>query len=291
MTKSVGGLCYVWSSGRIYECIPRGRLKKDGRDILVGDRVLFEAGQGPAGSPGVVSEILPRHTELKRPVIANVDQAVIVMAAAQPEPNLSLLDRLLVLAHASGLETVICLSKADLVKPSQIRALADIYRAAGYQVIPVSTVTRKGKRKLLSALKGRISVLAGPSGVGKSSILNMLVPGANLATGDVSRKLGRGRHTTRHAQLLPLSGGGFIADTPGFSALSLDFVEKKALGGLFPEIARYAGGCRFTGCLHDKEPDCAVKEAVARGEIPAVRYQHYQDFLEEVREFEDRKYR
>jgi ribosome biogenesis GTPase len=283
--KGYGGFYFVYTPEGLWRCSLRGRIRHRGEQVLVGDRVLVR----PAGDGvGTVEEVLPRKTRLVRPPVANVDQVVIVMAAAEPEADLYLLDRLLVVVGATGLEAAICVNKVDLVAaggPSWV----EVYRRAAYSVVTTSTVTRTGLDRLVDLLAGKVSVLAGPSGVGKSSLLNALVPGLALKTGGISRKLGRGRHVTRHVELLVLPQHGLVADTPGFSSLYLPALKREQVSELFPEMEAHRGRCRFAVCLHYREPECGVRQAVAEGKIAPWRYEHYVRFLEEVMA-EERRY-
>ena len=286
--RGIGGFYRVLlDDGRLVECRPRGRLRKDGLMLLAGDRVQVRP---MADGAGVIEAVEPRRTELRRPAVANVDQVVAVMALAQPEPNLLLLDRLLAVAAAAGLETLVCWTKADLCPPEAAQALSELYQRAGYPVVVASVVTGQGIAELQAALRGRISTLAGPSGAGKSSLLNALNPSFRLHTGEVSRKLGRGRHTTRIVELLQLPGGGLVADTPGFSQLDVRDIPKSKLSRCMPDLARLMEGCRFPGCLHRAEPGCAVRAGVEAGEVDPGRYRHYLELLHEIEEWEARRY-
>ena len=235
------------------------------------------------GTQGVLEKTGDRRTLLKRPAIANAEQVIIVCSPQEPPLSLQLLNRLLVLAESRRLQPVICLNKNDLPGSTEAqKLLKEVFRAAAYPLVFTSALDGRGLQELRGLLRGRISVLAGPSGAGKSSLLNRLLPGANLRTGKVSGKLQRGRHTTRQVELLPLDGGGLVADTPGFCQLDLDDVDRYALPSLFPEFINVSRHCRFTGCGHHEEPDCAVKQAVHDSCLPAVRYEHYLVFLKEV---------
>lgn len=284
--ESVGGFhTVVFDDGAAVVCRARGRLKRDGA-ILVGDRVAV----GTAGGDRVIERVEARTSELIRPPIANVDLAVVVMAFARPEPSWELLDRILVSVAKAGLDAVVVMNKRDLAGRSEEEAAFRPYRLAGYPVVATSVKEGAGLDRLREVLSGRISVFAGPSGVGKSSLLNELIPGAQLETGDVSEKARRGRHTTRRVGLLALPGGGWVADAPGFSTLDLGLMEPRMLGGCFPEIDSRAAACRFTGCLHRSEPDCAVKEAKEAGKIDPGRYERYLRFLAEVEQAYERRY-
>ncbi|MCL5047092.1 MAG: ribosome small subunit-dependent GTPase A [Actinobacteria bacterium] len=281
--RSHGQIYYVLVGERLLECRQRGRFRLEKRRVLAGDRVKVT----PLGKDsGVIEEILPRVTALTRPPVANVDQAVVVFTARSPELNLPLLDRFLVLVEAAGLDVVLCLNKVDLLEPGRADAVLGPYRAVGYRAVGTSALTGEGVDDLRPLLSGKVSVLAGQSGVGKSRLLNALVPGADLRTGELS-SIQRGTHTTRHVELLEVGSGetgGLVADSPGFSFLELNHIEKGELASLFPEMRELGPDCRFSGCLHYQEPDCVVKEAVEEGRIAAARYEHYRQFLAEILE-------
>ncbi|MBO8142234.1 MAG: ribosome small subunit-dependent GTPase A [Firmicutes bacterium] len=286
--RGIGGFYRVLlDNGRVVDCRPRGRLRLQPAGLLAGDRV--DVSVLPDGT-GAVEAVHPRRSRLRRPPVANVDRVVAVMALADPEPNLLLLDRLLTMAEASELDVLVCWTKADLAGREQAERLAGLYRRAGYPAVVTSSRTGEGIEQLQQALAGRLSTLAGPSGVGKSALLNALVPGLSRATGEVSRKLRRGRHTTREVELLRLPRGGLVADTPGFSQLELTEIGKNRLGLLMRDIARFAAECRFPGCLHRREPACSVRAAVDRGDIDRGRYRHYLIFLDEIEAWEARRY-
>lgn len=278
IVKAYGGFFYVRENGQLRECVMRGRLRREKQPVLVGDRVSFVMRPENAG---VIEQVLPRRTALVRPPVANVECALIVGAGRDPAPNALLFDRFLIQVASARVKPLLCFNKVDL-GPGEAAELISGYRLAGYTVLCTSAVTGAGIQELQEQLQTGISVLAGPSGVGKSSLLNALNPGWSLKTGAISRKLGRGRHTTRHVELLALPGGGLVADTPGFSSLYLPEMTREELAGFYPEIARRQTSCRFTGCLHVSEPGCAVKEAVAAGEIAPWRYDNYCSLLQEV---------
>ncbi|MBM7855750.1 ribosome biogenesis GTPase [Desulfohalotomaculum tongense] len=282
--KAYSGYYYVQDRETQWVCRLRGKFRLTKERVLVGDRVKVKPAEK---NTGVIYEVLQRRNELVRPPIANVDQAVITFAACRPDPNLDLLDRFLVMAEGAGIKPVICLNKADLLEEGQ-PAWLEAYRQIGYTVLVTSAKDNTGIDQLKQALDNKISVFAGPSGVGKSSLLNAVHPGLKLKTGEISRKLGRGKHTTRHVELIPLQSGGLVADTPGFSSLYLPEFPAEELVYYFPELAEYAGSCRFNSCMHNKEPDCAVKEAVRLGKIDSRRYNSYLQFLSEIWEKERR---
>ncbi|MDN5348042.1 MAG: ribosome biosis GTPase / thiamine phosphate phosphatase [Clostridia bacterium] len=276
--RRYAGFYYVDTGAKIWECRLRGRHRLTEQDFLAGDRVRIT----PVGpQQGVIEEVLPRRTRLERPAVANVDLVMVVMSFVSPPPDLKLLDRLLILAAAHGIEAGICWNKVDLIEAGEGR-LPGFYSSLGYSSILTSARTGQGIPELGRLLAGHIAAFAGPSGVGKSSLLNALIPGLALKTGEVSRKIDRGRHTTRHVELLRLPGGGLIADTPGFSRLDLPKMERQELASYFPEMLPFLGRCRFNSCLHRSEPGCAVREAVAAGKVDGTRYKHYLEFLEEI---------
>lgn len=281
VVKAYSGYYYVQTGGKVTACSLRGRFKKERFSLLVGDEVVFSAA---GADKGVIEEILPRRTLLKRPMVANVDQVVLTFAAVNPDIGTPLVDRFLVLAEWSGLDAVLCVNKTDLADTSALEELVSIYRAVGYPVLLVSARMGSGVEELRGLLYDKISVFAGPSGAGKSSLLNALQPGLALVTGEVSEKIGRGKHTTRYAELLALAGGGFVVDTPGFSLTEFAEIAEQDLPYYFPDFAPFAADCKFTTCLHAKEPQCAVKHAVAEGKIARSRYDSYMEILAEIRE-------
>lgn len=285
LLKGYSGFYYVFAEGRVWECSLRGRFRIQDQEFLPGDRVKILPG---AGDKGTIEEVEKRRNSLTRPTIANVDQAFLVFAMVSPEPDLNLLDRLILQVTAAGIKPVIILNKYDLTQTQSVgnqKAFPadglDFYREFGYDLIKVSTKTGEGLAEVQEHINGKVTVLAGPSGVGKSSLVNALSPGMELKTGEVSRKLKRGRHTTRHVELM-VCGGGLLADTPGFSSLYLPSMKREDLTDYFPEFQDIPGECRFANCMHHKEPDCIVKAAVEAGTIQASRYEHYSQFLEEV---------
>lgn len=280
--KGIGGFYYVKSEGKIYECRARGKFRKEELTPLAGDRVLIDVKNGK----GSIEKIYERKNVLIRPPVANIDCLLVVVSAAEPEPNKALIDKFLILGEMCGIETVILISKSDLADCGQ---LAEVYRNAGYRVIVSSTVSGDGRQDAAELFRGRVTALAGNSGVGKSSLLNMVCEGLNLPTSDISKKLNRGRHTTRHTELLQLGEDAYVLDTPGFSSFELPDTEAADLENYYIEFKAYTGGCRFKGCAHVNEPDCAVKEAVERGEIDRGRYENYAAMYEELKKV--RKYK
>lgn len=283
--KAYGGFYYVEVGDKIWDCSLRGRFRAEKKNILIGDKVRIVPRDEQTA---VVDEIFPRSTELVRPPIANVEQAVIVFALQDPTPNLSLLDRLLVIIESNNITPVICFNKIDLDDQQHIDNIDQMYRKAGYRVLFTSAIKAQGVEQLKEILQDQISVFTGPSGVGKSTLLNSIQPGLHLKTGQVSQKIGRGKHTTRHTELMKLDFGGLVADTPGFTSLFLPTMKKEELANYFPEFADYTAGCKFSRCQHDKEPGCKVKEAVAQNEIHPQRYQHFIEFLNELAQQERR---
>ncbi|HOV42572.1 MAG TPA: ribosome small subunit-dependent GTPase A [Syntrophothermus lipocalidus] len=280
VVRRYGGFYYVFTGEAVLACKLRGKIRDQ---VVTGDRVVITVlGTGT----GVVEKVLPRRTELVRPRIANVDKVFIVFSCNCPEPSLVLLDRLLVLASCHGLYPYIVLNKCDLDPAPRAVDIIDYYPRAGYKLILTSAVNGEGIDEVVKEVEGSISVLAGPSGVGKSSLLNAVFPDRYLPTQEISEKTGRGRHTTRHVELFSLENGGWIADTPGFSVMDLPRMKREDLARHFIEFDPLAAYCRFADCLHYQEENCAVKESVSRGEIAQFRYQNYCSFLGEVIEAE-----
>ncbi|MDR1193838.1 MAG: ribosome small subunit-dependent GTPase A [Peptococcaceae bacterium] len=270
------------SPSELWECRPRGRLRREKQDILAGDRVAF-AIVNSERREGVIEAILPRRNRLIRPPVANVDQALVVLAAGDPPPDLWLLDKLLIMIRTAGIAPLLCWNKEDLAERGDLAELTAPYQAAGLAQVITCALSGQGISELRERLAGQATVLAGPSGVGKSSLLNQIRPGLALKTGDVSEKLGRGRHTTRHVEWIPLAGGGWVADTPGFSRIDLPAaVKREDLAAFYPEFAAWAEDCPFASCSHDKERDCGVRQAAAAGKLDEGRYRRYVSFLREI---------
>ncbi|WP_309087051.1 ribosome small subunit-dependent GTPase A [Domibacillus sp.] len=279
--KALSGFYYVLDGEDIIQCRGRGVFRKRNITPLVGDYVEYEAENEKEGYVLTVKE---RKNDLVRPPVANIDQAVLVFSVMEPAFSTVLLDRFLVLIESKNIEPVICLTKMDLAEDRKTldEYVAD-YRRIGYTVVETSSETMDGLHLLEGHLTEKTSVFAGQSGVGKSSLLNAIRPDLALKTDEISSSLGRGKHTTRHVELIP-AAGGLVADTPGFSSLDFEGIELDELSACFPEMADRSSDCKFRGCLHLNEPKCAVKEAVAEGEIPNYRYEHYLQFIEEIKE-------
>lgn len=281
--KALSGFYYVLDGKQIIQCRGRGVFRHNKVNPLVGDYIVYQAENH---TDGYLLEVKERTNELVRPPIANVDQAILVFSAVEPEFSTTLLDRFLVAIENNEIEPIICISKMDLISEQQRKTLnqyMEDYRKIGYEVVATSSITSAGLEVLLPYLEGKTSVFAGQSGVGKSSLLNAINPDLDIETNQISSHLGRGKHTTRHVELLPI-GSGLVADTPGFSSLEFLDIELERLAYCFPEIYKYGEQCKFRGCLHDKEPKCAVKQAVESGDIPNYRYKHYQQIFEEIKD-------
>lgn len=282
--RGVGGFYYVHvPETGLLECKAKGVFRNRRQKPLVGDNVAVELFDSEKQT-GTITDILPRRAELIRPAVANVDQAVIIFAASYPKPNFNLLDRFLVMMLWQKVPVRICFNKLDAADGAFVQELAHTYEKSGAKVFLTSTVTGEGLDELYAHLVHKTTVLAGPSGVGKSSVMNALFPDANMAIGEISEKIKRGKHTTRHSELFFLPEYTYVMDTPGFTSLSLPEIEKEELREYFPEFAPYTEQCRFQGCMHINEPDCAVKRALAKGEIVKNRYENYSIFYEELRQ-------
>ena len=266
--KGIGGFYYVKAEdSNIYECKARGIFRKENIKPCIGDRVEISLENGK----GSIEKIETRRTVLVRPPVSNIDNLMIVVASMNPDPDFLLIDKMLVTAEKKGIVPIICVNKTDLDSGEKIK---DIYKNTGYKILSVSTYEKEGIDELKALLKYKITAFAGTSGVGKSSILNELID-ESAQTGEISDKIKRGKHTTRHVELFELEGGGFILDTPGFSSYELEDIPATELSTFFPEMANVTETCRFKGCAHINEPDCAIKEKVRLGEISQTRYENY----------------
>ncbi len=281
--KGIGGFYYVECAGRVYECKARGVLRKDDIRPVAGDAVRISI----TGEHGVIDEILPRKNDMIRPPVANIDTMFFVVSTTEPAPNMTVLDKLLAVAQYKGIEQALIITKVDINSLAQwyegyLRCGFDVYvvdYADPDTILPIRNRCAKG-----------LNVFCGNSGVGKSTLINAISPGLDLKTGDISQKLGRGRHTTRSVELYPMSGGGYIADSPGFSSLEtsrLEMIYKDELQHCFREFAPYIDKCRYKDCSHTAEPGCAVLEAVAEGVIPASRHESYVRMYEEARSIKE----
>lgn len=281
IVKGIGGFYYVKTDMGIIEAKGRGIFKKDGMVLCVGDKVEIELLEGEKDK-GVIDRIYPRKNCFVRPPIANIDVFAVVFAASAPKPNYPVIDKFLINAQIHNIDPVICVNKSDLVSEEEMNRIKEIYDKA-YKVISMSTKTGSGMDEFLSLIKGKKTALAGPSGVGKSSVLNRLHPSADMEIGEVSKKTMRGKHTTRHVEIFEIEQGGMIFDTPGFTSFEISDMEEADLKHYYPEFESLLGLCRYDNCNHLKEPDCAVRKAVESGKIHPMRYQAYVSNMEELR--------
>lgn len=273
--KGIGGFYYVHIPKKgVYECRAKGNFRNQRLKPLVGDNVDITI-LDEDKMTGNVDFVLPRTNELIRPAVANVDQALVIFAAAKPAPNLNLLDRFLIMMQRQHISTIVCFNKMDIVNDEEIHLLQETYDKCGYQVVFTSAKREEGIDELKSLIEGKTTVLAGPSGVGKSSIINLLYPKANMETGMISTKIERGKHTTRHSELFSVGRNTYLFDTPGFSSLYLEDIEKEELCECFTEFKEFEPYCKFGGCVHINEPVCGVKDALEQGKISKVRYENY----------------
>lgn len=284
--KGIAGFYYIHIqqefNDAVYECKAKGIFRNHKIKPLVGDNVEI-AILDEEKKAGNIEKIIPRKNILIRPAVSNVDQALVIFAAAKPEPNLNLLDRFLIMMEKQEVETVVCFNKTDAASAEMQNHLQKTYEHCGYKVIFTSVVLEEGMDSVKDILKGKTTVLAGPSGVGKSSILNLINPDAHMETGSISKKIERGRHTTRHSELFCLGKNTYIMDTPGFSSLYMTQMEKEELKDYFIEFQPYEQDCRFHGCVHVNEPDCGVKKALKEDKISRERYENYLLLYEELK--------
>ncbi|WP_341349121.1 ribosome small subunit-dependent GTPase A [Eubacterium xylanophilum] len=294
IVKGVGGFYYINTSKDgiedIYECKAKGVFRKKKEKPLVGDNVKINIVDYEK-KLGNIEEILPRTNRLIRPEVANVDQAMIIFAMENPKPNFNLLDRFLLWMDQENVPTVICFNKEDLVSEKYKDEIAAIYGKSGKKIIYASAKNGIGIENIREILEDKTTVVAGPSGVGKSSIINGIFSRNISNTGDISEKIGRGKHTTRHSELFFVGGNTYLFDTPGFSSLKVPEIDKEELAGYYEEFSEYIGECRFLGCTHTHEPNCKVKEMLSKGAISEVRYNNYMQIFDELKEWEKNRYK
>lgn len=289
--KGIAGFYYVHDGHEtVYECRAKGIFRSRGIKPVVGDNVEFVV-LDEEKAEGSIEEILPRKNVLVRPASANVDQALVVFAITQPEPNLNLLDRFLIMMGAQEIPVTICFNKTDLGEKDRQEEYRKTYEQAGYPVLFVSSREEVGVERIREVLRGKTTILAGPSGVGKSSLTNQILPKAVMETGSISEKIKRGKHTTRHAELFCVEENTYLCDTPGFSSMYLEDIESGALKYYFPEFEPFADACKFQAdCVHIGEPVCGVKDALESGKLSESRYENYRILYQELREKERRRY-
>lgn len=281
--KGIAGFYYVHTpDGRVYECKAKGVFRKDNKKPLVGDDVELDV-LDEEKLLGNISRLLPRRSELIRPAVANVDQALVIFSIVKPQPNFNLLDRFLIMMKQQGIPCIICFNKQDIDGENLGREYESIYAACGCRTVSVSARRHKGIGQLETMLEGKTTTVAGPSGVGKSSLVNCLQSGTVMETGDISEKIERGRHTTRHSELIAVGDNTYILDTPGFSSLGMFDLEKEELASYYPEFTAYEKYCRFGGCSHISEPVCGIRDAVKEGRISSLRYENYCLLYEELK--------
>ena len=286
IVKNYMGYYYVETAmHEIITCKVKGKMKQNRFSLCTGDYVKFEV----SGSEGMITDILPRKNFLLRPTVANIDLVVVTVSCSNPDFSFLITDKLLALAEIARIPGIICLTKVDIAPAGLVEKCCELYEKIGYKVFLVSAKEGIGIEELRAEVSEKLTVFAGPSGVGKSSTLNAIDPNLNLVTGQVSEKIGRGRHTTRFAHFIPFAGG-YLADTPGFGNLTMEEIEANALPQAFREFVKYAHNCRFSTCSHTHEPNCAVKEAVEAGEIDETRYVDYLQLLKQVKERKDKRY-
>ena len=281
--KGIAGFYYVHVPEKgVYECKAKGVFRKDKKKPLVGDDVLIQV-LNEEEYLGNIADILPRRSEIIRPAVANIDQALVIFSIVKPQPNFNLLDRFLIMMEQQHIPCIICFNKVDIDENDAGSGYEEMYGRCGYKTLCVSAKQGLGIDTLKDILKGKTTTVAGPSGVGKSSIINELQATVQMETGSISTKIERGKHTTRHSELIAMEDNTYILDTPGFSSLGLFDMEKEDLAGFYPEFARYECYCKFGGCAHISEPVCGIREAVEEGEIPKLRYENYKLLYEELR--------
>lgn len=289
--KGIGGFYYVKTLEGVYECKARGIFRKDGVVPLPGDNVVISISD-ELSKTGNLDEILPRNSQLIRPAVANINQVAVVLAARSPQPDYSLFDKLLITAENKNIDIVICINKIDIDENEEHKKILEIYRQTGYKIILLSLKTNVGLSDLKDTMKGKITVFSGQSGVGKSTILNRIMNSWVMETGSISERSARGKHTTRHAELVELDCGGYVVDTPGFSSFELEGIKYDELQIYYPEFTEFENKCKFTGCRHISEPECAIKEAVKHGQVSTERYERFiqiYNSLKEIKIYKDKK--
>lgn len=282
IVRGVGGNYYVDTGIKLIECRARGLFRLKNIKPLVGDKVLIRLTEEDENQ-GYIEEIKERTNEMVRPPVANAEQLLIFFAVTNPEPSFLLLDKLLIAAETNNLKPIICFNKCDLANETLKKEYENIFVNTDYRIVFTSKNEEGSLDELKNILKDKLTVFSGPSGVGKSSIMNAVQPDFQLKTGEISDKLKRGKHTTRHAEIYKLDSGGYVVDTPGFSSFELEGIGEYDLKEFYPEIKKYDSGCRFADCLHYKEPNCVIKNAVDDGLISQTRYNNYLRLLEEIR--------
>lgn len=280
--KGIAGFYYVYTTLGLYECKAKGSFRKEGLKPLVGDNVEIDVIDEEKKTGNIVA-IHERMNSLIRPASSNIDQAMVIFAITKPEPNYNLLDRFLIYMEQQNIPTVVCFNKKDIATQKEMDDLKSAYEGCGCKVLFVSGTLEEGLDDIIQVLKGKTTVVAGPSGVGKSTIVNALYPEAEMETGEISKKIDRGKHTTRHAELFSIFDNTFIMDTPGFTSLFLQNVEKEDLWKYYPEFLPYEEQCKFTGCSHISEPVCGIKEALTEGKISKIRYDNYVVLYEDLK--------
>lgn len=284
IVKGIAGFYYVHVvEFGIYECKAKGVFRKEKIKPLVGDNVEIDI-LDETEKKGNIVEVLERKNELIRPAVANIDQALVVFAVTKPKPHFNLLDRFLIMMESKRIPVILCFNKKDIAKEPEIHHLKEIYESCGYQMIFTSALEKENIEKVKQLLRGKTTAIAGPSGVGKSSLINIFQPDANMETGTISEKIERGKHTTRHSELICIEEDTYIMDTPGFSSLYTNDFEKEELKYYFTEFEPYEGKCKFQGCDHVHEPNCAVKAALEEGKIHHIRYENYLEMYNELKE-------
>lgn len=280
--RGIAGFYYVHVADKgVYECKAKGVFRKNNEKPLVGDNVLLDV-TDEENKKGNITEILPRNNDLIRPAVANIDQALVIFAAAKPEPNFNLLDRFLLMMQQKGIPCILCFNKKDLIEHGKCEEYYSIYKDTDATILFVSAKEKDGVEQIKELLSHKVTTVAGPSGVGKSSLINLFQDEIQMETGEISSKIDRGKHTTRHSELIAIDEDSFILDTPGFSSLGVFGCDKDTLKHFYPEYDKLSDACRFAGCNHISEPDCAVKEAVEAGELSLVRYENYKQIYEEL---------